>query len=497
MKRQGTVPQRLKSCNDKQMNKLIRNFLYVNLQQLLTIIIPLITTPYLTRHLGATSLGIDSYVLSIVTLCETFGSLGTNIYANREIAYVRNDKTRLTDVFWELFFLRLGLGGITSIVYLVSGFFSAYRIIFYIQSLHLIGYFVDTSWLFIGLERMKGVVLTNATVKTATTVLVFSQIHQSSDLVRYVTITATGQLVMALFILLQCRNVVSRIRFRHLRIFRHLKQIMALFLPQAASSIYVLFDKTMLGLLASEISCVSIYDKGEVLVKTPCVLALAVTTVLMPRMANEHAAGRTGEIKKLVCFALQYMFLFFIPLMVGFALVAPPFVVWYLGEAYTGSARVIQILSPIILAIALSNVSGAQYLIATNQTRTLTFSYLFAAILNLVGNYFLIPVWNELGAAFTTSLAEITVTLVQFYAMRKALGRLEIFSLVWKKFVAVCGMTAIIIFIQQFQTTVILWIGQILVGAATYFLILFLLRDEGMQTGIKMIRGTKKTKKSD
>ncbi len=474
------------------MSKLVRNFVYVNLQQLLTIIIPLITTPYLTRHLGATSLGIDGYVLSVVTLCETFGSLGTNIYANREIAYVRDDKERLTNVFWELMLLRLGLGGITAAVYLAVGFLSSYRVIFCIQIMHLIGYFVDTSWLFVGLERMRSVVLTNTLVKTVTTVCIFLLIHQASDLRLYVVITAAGQLAMAALILLQCRNVIGRLHPSRLRVFRHLRQIIALFLPQAASSIYVLFDKTMLGLLASDISCVSIYDKGEVLVKTPCVLALAVTTVLMPRMANAHAAGRKQEVKRLVHYALQYMFLLFVPLAVGFALVAPPFVTWYLGENYAGSARVIQILSPIILAIALSNVSGAQYLIATNQTRTLTISYLSAAILNLTGNYFLIPIWEELGAAFTTSLAEITVMLVQFYAMRKALGRLGIFELAWKKLIAVCAMTALILFIQRWQTTVALWIGQILAGAAVYFVVLFLLRDEALERGIRMIRGFRK-----
>ncbi|HAL58267.1 MAG TPA: flippase, partial [Sarcina sp.] len=108
------------------MNKLSKNYLMTGGYQLLNILIMLIITPYLTRTLGSQSLGIDAYVLSIVQICQIMGSLGSTVYANREIAYVRTDKNRLTCVFWELFILRILLGSIVTVFYLVIAFHSAY-----------------------------------------------------------------------------------------------------------------------------------------------------------------------------------------------------------------------------------------------------------------------------------------------------------------------------------------------------------------------------------
>ena len=100
------------------MNKLTKNYIYNSVYQLMIVIIPLITTPYLTRTLGKTLLGIDSYVLSIVQLTNNIGTLGTNVYANREIAYVRDDRQKLSKTFVEIFLIRLLLCVFSSIIYL-------------------------------------------------------------------------------------------------------------------------------------------------------------------------------------------------------------------------------------------------------------------------------------------------------------------------------------------------------------------------------------------
>ena len=115
---------------------------------MLGILITLVTTPYLTRVLGKSCLGIDSYVLSVVQICEVMGSLGTTIYGNREIAYVRKDPDRLTRTFWELLFLRLSLGVIVGAIYLFIAFHSAYKIVLLIYSLTLFAYDLDFSCLY-------------------------------------------------------------------------------------------------------------------------------------------------------------------------------------------------------------------------------------------------------------------------------------------------------------------------------------------------------------
>ena len=77
-----------------------KNYIYNLIYQMLTILLPFITTPYISRVLGATNIGIYGYTYSIITYFVLLGSLGIALYGQREIAYVQNNKKELTNKFW-------------------------------------------------------------------------------------------------------------------------------------------------------------------------------------------------------------------------------------------------------------------------------------------------------------------------------------------------------------------------------------------------------------
>ena len=84
----------------------MKNYLYNLAYQILIIIMPIITTPYLSRTLGASGIGTYSYTISIVTYFILFGSFGTAIYGQREVAYVQDDTKKRSIVFYEILILR-------------------------------------------------------------------------------------------------------------------------------------------------------------------------------------------------------------------------------------------------------------------------------------------------------------------------------------------------------------------------------------------------------
>ena len=136
------------------MKKSIRkNYLYNLLFQILTILIPLITAPYLSRILGVSGIGISSYTLSIVSYFILFGSVGVASYGQREIAMNRNDIRKRTKIFWELFiykFLTTCVSIIAYIFLLLSD--NQYNIIYGILSLNILASALDISWFFQVLE---------------------------------------------------------------------------------------------------------------------------------------------------------------------------------------------------------------------------------------------------------------------------------------------------------------------------------------------------------
>lgn len=83
-----------------------KNYLYNLIYQILVLILPLITAPYISRVLGAENIGIYSYTISIATYFILFGSLGIAMYGQRQIAYEQKKGKKCTKTFWEIVILR-------------------------------------------------------------------------------------------------------------------------------------------------------------------------------------------------------------------------------------------------------------------------------------------------------------------------------------------------------------------------------------------------------
>ena len=75
------------------MRQLIHNLGYQTIYQILAVCLPLITTPYISRVLGAESLGIYSYTYSVTNYFTIFAMMGILNYGSRSIAIVKKKQT--------------------------------------------------------------------------------------------------------------------------------------------------------------------------------------------------------------------------------------------------------------------------------------------------------------------------------------------------------------------------------------------------------------------
>lgn len=152
-----------------------KNYLYNLTYQMLTLILPLVTTPYVSRVLGAQNLGIYSYTLSISAFFILFGSLGIAMYGQREIAFVRDSREKRSSTFWEIVTLR-AITMLFSIVIFYIAFVNGnndYRMYYRILLLEMIGNVADISWFFQGLEDFRKTVTRNMAVKLASVTCIF------------------------------------------------------------------------------------------------------------------------------------------------------------------------------------------------------------------------------------------------------------------------------------------------------------------------------------
>ena len=143
-----------------------KNYMYNLIYQILVLILPLITTPYISRVFGAENIGIYSYTISISTYFILFGSLGISVYGQREIAYLQDKKGEYSKTFWEIVILRFITMSIAMFIFYITFVnFGQYKMYYVILLLELLANSLDISWFFVGLEEFKKTVSRNVVVK--------------------------------------------------------------------------------------------------------------------------------------------------------------------------------------------------------------------------------------------------------------------------------------------------------------------------------------------
>lgn len=461
-----------------------KNYIYNLIYQVLVLILPLVTTPYLSRVLGAEGTGIYSYTISIVTYFTLFGSLGVAMYAQREIAYVQDNVEKRSKIFWEVVLLRL----ITLSLSMVIFFFvfvrnGEYSVYYKILMLEIIATAVDISAFFQGMEEFKKIIKRNLIVKCISIICIFVFIKQSTDLWKYILIYTLSNFIGNISLWLYLPKYIKKIKISSLNIIQHIKPTVILFVPQIAIQIYTVLDKTMIGALIADKSEVGYYEQAQKIVKMLLTIITSLGTVMLPRVANQFANGEEEKIKDNIKKSFNYVYLLSIPMVLGIIAVAKDLVPWFLGNDFIKSTYIIYVISPILLFIGLSNVIGVQYLLPTKKQKEYTISVVVGAIVNLVLNYIFIPKLMSVGAAIGTVIAELSVTIIQLFYIRKEFKFKDIIKGSFKYFISGITMFIIILVINKFllmqYTNVVIRMGiDVIVGGLLYFLILVILKDE-------------------
>lgn len=138
----------------------------------------------------------------------------------------------------------------------------------------------------------------------------------------------------------------------------------------------------------------------------------------------------------------------------------------------------LMLISPIIIFIGLSAVTGTQYLLALGRQREYTFSIIAAAIINLILNLILIPQFSSLGAAIATSFAELVALLTQIWFIRKDFNIFSILKQGFRYLVFSLIMFVVVFGISNFLSmSIVSTLIEIFVGGIIYLLLLIIAKD--------------------
>ena len=469
--------------------KTVKNYLYNVVYQLFVIIVPLITVPYISRVLGKTAVGINAYTNSIVTYFVLFGSIGVALYGNRTVAYRRNDPKELTKVFWEITLMRLITISIAILAYALYVFFIAreYHSVLLAQGLLLLAAAFDISWLFMGLEDFKKTVVRNMIVKVASLVLIFTFVKTRQDLILFVIITAGSQFFGTLTFWPYLRKTLVKTKVSELDLWQHFMPSIALFIPEIATQVYLVLNKTMLGKWYS-VDSAGYFDNSDKIVRVLLAVVTATGTVMLPRVASTFAAGNFEKVKSYLNVTFDFVSIIAFPLAFGIIAVADNFSLVYFGPGFAGIEDILKVLPLVIIFISWSNAIGKQFLLPTNQMKPYTASVIGGAFVNIILNIMVIIPFGAVGAAIASVIAEGVVTGIQLFAVRQTLQLKYLFKNTWKYLLAAGAMGMVAYMIGTLRAGVTGLVLQVVIGAMVYVLLILLLKPTILKIVLQFIK---------
>ena len=470
--------------------KVIKNYLYNAGYQILNMIIPLITVPYISRVLGAHDVGINEYTNSWVTFFFLMGQMGITLYGNREVAYHRDDLYKRSQTFWGVEALQLLTVSSAFVLYLVAVFLfsTTFKEFFLLQAIWIIATGVDISWYFMGLEEFRITVVRNTLVKIASLILIFTVVKTSNDLSKYILILGASQLVgnLTLWPYL-CGNIVW-VSIKKWHPFKHFYPSLLLFIPTITTQVYLVLNRLMLGRMSTQADLGN-FGQADKIVKFVLAVVTATGTVMLPHVANKFAKGDIKGVRNSLYSSFNFVSAIAIPMMFGLMAIAKKFGPWFLGREFVLAGSVIFLEAPIILLIAWSNVTGTQYLMPVNRVKEYTTSVTIGALSNVIFNFVLIGKYGANGAAIATVGSEFLVTASQLWMIHSTISRRKLFRETWKYLF--CGMVMFIVvnrICSVINMTVANLILEVVVGAIIYLVGLILTKASILDEAQKLLK---------
>ena len=426
--------------------RVLKNYLYNLSYQLLVIVLPVITTPYITRVFSSSALGSYGYYNSIVTYFILLATLGVANYGTKEISGHRKEVQK---TFWGIYSLQVLATCLALVLYIAVCLIipSMNNLIAYILGFSLLSRGLDISWLFQGMEDFKKITVRNIAVKLLGVASIFIFVKKPSDLYLYIVLLVGYDLLGQLSMWLPAREHIGRPHLDIVYAKQHIKPVILLFLPQIAISLYITLDRTMLGALSSTID-VGIYDQALKFLNILLTIVTSLGSVMLPRVSNLLSSGNQKAVNKLHEMSFLVYNLVIFPMVAGILIVNKDFVNFFLGKDFQDARYAIAIMVFRMFFIGWTNIMGIQILIPHNKNREFMLSTTIPAFFSIGLNILLIPSLGYIGASIVSVATEGLVWLIQLYFTRSYLKEIKILPSMLKILAASLVMYGILYVIQ-------------------------------------------------
>lgn len=460
--------------------------------EILSLLLPLVTTPYISRVLGAERLGLYSYSYSVVYYFQLFALLGIKYYGTREIAAVCDQKERRNYIFTGILGAHILVSFVSLLGYIIFVMLScgSNRTIFLIQAFNVVAALLDINWFFFGIEMFKITVTRNTVIKILTVICVFIFVKSAADLWKYTLIMALGCMISQSIVWLFVFRFTRIVKVSLEDVLSHIKPMIVLFVPIVSISVLKYMDKIMLGIVSTN-SQVGYYDYAHKIIEMPSALIVAVGTVMLPRISNLFSNGGVEKSRRYTLITYKYLMALSIGMSFGLASIADIFSVVFWGIDFAPCGKIIKILALSVPFTAYSNITRTQYLMPLNKDSIYIKSTVYGMVGNLGLNLLLIKRFQANGVALATLISEIIITLYQIVMVHKESNQIKIFKSFCFFIIPGAIMYLVLLLVPKHYNVTVL-IFNVVLGTIIYstlcFMYLYITKDVYLETLLKKMK---------
>lgn len=465
-----------------QKQSVKKNYIYNLAYQMLAVIIPLMIQPYIARVLGAGEVGAFSYTTAITGYFALVGNLGIATYGQLRVAAFRNDREKVSQIFWELAILRFLMMAASTLLFILFICFLARpenKTLYAVLTVQIMASAIDIAWLLQGFEEFRKIVLRNTIIKVVSVILIFMFVKKQSDLYIYALIMNGSTLIGNASIWYFTPSFVDRVPLKRLNLQRHLRSCIIYFIPTIATTFYLSLDKQMIKWFTDTTVENGYYEFAQRIEQMAVTVVTSLSIVTMPRMANLFNLNAIDRMRNRLEQTIRFILLLSVPMCLGMMSVTDYLVPLYLGSGFERSATLLKIFSLLIVVVGLNNAVGKQVLMPVGRQKEYNMSVILGAFVNFGLNLLLIPHFYSVGAVIASVASETSILLAFIYYSRDYIRLGWIIKASARYVIAGAAMAGVIAF--SYTRLSMSWKSlaiQVVLGGIVYVAAVLVLRDK-------------------
>lgn len=430
-------------------------------------------------------MGKINYSNSIISYFSMIAALGVSSYAIREGSKLRDDIDRLGRFASQLFSINV-ISTIISYILLLLCMLSvpqlkSYSKLVLILSMTIGFTTLGVEWINPIFEDYLYITVRSIITHLLSLILLFAIVRNEDDIYLYSLITVVTPAVICIMNWYRCRKYL-KIKFTFdMEVKKHIKPIMLLFANSIATSIYVSADTTMLGFMSGDVA-VGLYSIAVKIYGVVKKLLVAMYSVTIPRISYYWGKNDISGIKNVYTKMISNLLIILFPASIGLICIAKEVISFMGGAEYTESVLTLQILSIALVGAIMGGAVTYCLNIPLGLERINLRATICSAVINVVLNIFILPIWKQNGAAFSTVVSEFFVLFYCIICNKRFMEFVDVLKILKNASHALVGCASIGIIskiVHHYTTNEIMSVMIVIVmSCCAYLCELLLLKNE-------------------